>query len=162
MNAPLVVLAGVVLPGRSMAPPYASDSRCVIWAAAHDEGDEAVASGALPFELRADDGRELMVEPANATARFPVRLHFSFERPDTAAMGEIRGEHPPWQQKRINVKESRRVGWLAAGDRVTVQGVLSGKGAPFRGRQAIVAVSLRVEGEPALSAASLQPGEAEY
>ena len=82
--APTVVLEGVVLPGPTMAPPYTSDARCVIWAAARDGLDEAANSGAVAFLMRLDDGRDVVVQPAGATAVLPVRLRLEYQLPGEA------------------------------------------------------------------------------
>ena len=156
-----VVLAGTVLPGRAIAPPYASDARCVIWAAAHNDDPDVAASGGLAFQLRADDGRELAVETAGAAVVLPVRLRFTFTREShTAPVPD--GSRPPGRG--VQQQEIRRVCWLAVGDRVTVAGRLTGAGAPFRGRQMVVAVSIRIEGTaaPTLAVRALEPADPEY
>jgi hypothetical protein len=157
-----VVLAGTVLPGRAIAPPYASDARCVIWAAAHNDDPDVTASGGLAFDLRADDGRELAVETAGAAAVLPVRLRFTFPRIVTAAARSAPADGRP--PRTALDQEMRRVCWLAVGDRVTVAGRLLGGGAPFRGRQMMAAISIRIEGTsaPTLEVRSLEPADPEY
>lgn len=152
-----VVLAGTVLPGPSLAPPYASDARCVIWAAAHNDDLDVASSGGLAFHLRADDGRELAVETAGAAAVLPVRLRFTFGREASVPTSDGASV------KRME-QEVRRVSWLAVGDRVTVAGRLTGAGAPFRGRQVVAAVSIKIEGTgtSTLAVRALEPAEAEY
>jgi hypothetical protein len=164
LNGESVVLAGTVLPGRAIAPPYASDTRCVIWAAAHNDDLDVAASGGLAFQLRADDGRELAVETAGAAAVLPVRLRFTFPRTVAAAPRSAELDAALELPRSTGGLETRRVCWLAVGDRVTVTGQLVGGGAPFRGRQTMSAISIRIEGTSAatLEVRSLEPADPEY
>jgi hypothetical protein len=146
-----------------MTPPYFSDVRCVVWAAGGRTEAEASASGALAFAMLLDDGVELTVEPAGASAILGVRSAIEYRCVvPTDGRSEIRplGSSGQIDPRRSRVTQwSRIVAWLAAGDEVTVEGRLV-RGAPFRGQQCLVATRITVAGGD-LAAASLAPGEAE-
>ena len=159
MSQRVVTLAGVVLPGPTMTPPYATDARCVIWAAGTDEHDEGASSGALPFHLLADDGRELRIEPAGAAASLPVRLRLAFDRPAAGPGGSPAA--PAWKRRGKATTESHVAAWLAVGERIDVVGRLAGAANPFRRHAIVVASALRVAGTPVLRVGALEPGEPE-
>ena len=157
MSDQTVVVVGVVLPGPTLAPPYAVDERCVLWVAAPDSADDATGGG-LPFQLRADDGRELLIECAGASARLPVRVRISFDSllPEVVRTVKqaVSGRKPP------PITGTRLVSWVAVGDRIQLRG-LQYDNSPFRGVQTVQAVALQAEGEPSLRAPVLEAAEPE-
>jgi hypothetical protein len=163
MSDRTVVIAGLVLPGPTLAPPYATDDRCVLWVAAPDQGDDA-AGGGLPFQLRADDGRELLIECAGASARLPVRLRINFDRLPPAFAHGFMTTVPPQnrtaERERHAVRGQRLVSWLSIGEHVRLRGLLYDRAA-FRGLPTIQAIALHVEGEPSIRSPALEVAEPE-
>jgi hypothetical protein len=160
MTQERVVVVGKVLPGPTMAPPYASRIRCVVWAAGDSKATNASASGALAFRLMLDDGGEVIVEPVGAVAALPIRSTLVYQRAVTEH-SETRltfGQRKTHQQRLK--RESRAVAWLAVGDTVSVRGRLVGSTRPFGDNQILVADHVLVDGGK-LRVGSLAEGEPE-
>jgi hypothetical protein len=142
-----------------MAPPYASDIRCVVWAAAAGKAAKASASGALAFRLMLDDGREVIVEPVGAVAALPIRSTLVYQR--EIADDGVRltyGQRKTYQQRLK--RESRAIAWLAVGDTVSVRGRFVGATRPFGGNQLLAAEQILVDSGK-LRVGSLAAGEPE-
>lgn len=160
-----VVVVGVVMPGPTLAPPYTTGDRCVVWLAASHTGDDANGGG-IPFQLRADDGRELRIECAGASVRLPVRLRISYDGLKIAAPPEWRKivdghvQHPASREQQQSQAGGRLVSWLAVGDRVGVYGHLF-EPSPFRGPRTMQAQTVQASGEPCLRTPALDPAEPE-
>jgi hypothetical protein len=155
-----VLVVGKVLPGPTMAPPFASRIRCVVWAAGAGDADEASASAALAFRLALDDGREVTVEPVGAVAALPIRSTVVYQREEAEDLGtRLLFERRKKYRQRLK-PESRAVAWLAVGDTVRVRGRLVDSTRPFGGNQILVAEQVLVDSGK-LRVGSLSAGDPE-